>query len=124
MEKLEGTGKIIVDYHRVAPPDVIIVTSNSGNNGASIEVAQACRQRGVKVIAINSLTYSGYLRSLHSSGKKLKDMADVVLDNCCPVGDGAIALDGLEQSVGPTSTVAGLYILNALMVQTVENLLA
>ncbi|MTI95809.1 MAG: SIS domain-containing protein [Firmicutes bacterium] len=124
MEKLEGSGEIIVDYHRVAPPDVMIVTSNSGNNGASIEVAEASHKRNVKVIAINSVTYSDYLKPLHSSGKKLKDMADVVVDNCCPIGDGVLDFPGMEQSVGPSSTIAGLYILNALMVQTVDNLLA
>jgi len=124
MEKLEGAGEIIVEYHRVAPPDVMIIGSNSGNNGAPIEAAMACAQRGVKVIAITSVTYSKHLKPLHSSGKKLMDVADVVIDNCCPIGDGALNLPGLEQSVGPTSTVAGVSILNALMVQCVENLLA
>lgn len=124
MEKLEGSGEIITAYHRLAPPDAIIIASNSGNNGAPIEVAAACRKRGVKVIAITSVTYSDYLNPLHSSGKKLKDLADVVVDNCCPIGDGAIRLEGLEQTVGPTSTAAGIPILNAILAQTVENLLA
>jgi len=123
MEKLEGVGEIIVNYHKILPPDIMIVASNSGNNGAPIEVAQACRQRGVKVIAINSVTYSDYLKPLHSSGKKLKDMADVVVDNCTPIGDGALVYEQLIQKVGPTSTIAGLYIMNSMMVQTVELLL-
>lgn len=124
MEKLEGSGEIIVNYHRLTPPDAVIIASNSGNNGAPIEVAAVCRQRGVKVIAITSVTYSDYLNPLHSSGKKLKDLADVVVDNCCPIGDGAIHLNGLEQSLGPTSTAAGIPILNAILAQTVQNLLA
>jgi uncharacterized phosphosugar-binding protein len=123
MEKLEGSGEIIVGYHRIAPPDAVIIASNSGNNGAPIEVAAACRKRGVKVIAITAVTYSDYLTPLHSSGKKLKDEADVVVDNCCPIGDGALNLEGLEQTVGPTSTAAGIPILNAILAQTVENLL-
>ena len=123
MEKLEGVGEIIVDYHKIAPPDVMIIASNSGNNGAPIEVAKACQERDVKVIAITSVTYSDYLKPLHSSGKKLKDFADFVIDNSTPIGDGALDYEQLMQKVGPTSTIAGLYILNSLMVQAAEFLL-
>jgi len=53
-ERMEGWGKIIVDYHRIDPKDVMIVISNSGRNAAPIEVAWECQKRGVPVIAILS----------------------------------------------------------------------
>ncbi len=124
LEKLEGAGEAIVDYHRVQPPDVMIVISNSGNNAVPIEVARSCQERKVPTIVINSTDYSDYLRPLHSSGKKLKDMGDVVIDNCTPIGDAAVELEGFEPKVGPTSTIPGVYIINAVLVQAVENLLA
>ncbi|NLO87366.1 MAG: SIS domain-containing protein, partial [Firmicutes bacterium] len=46
-ERMEGWGKIIVDYHQVGKDDVMIVISNSGRNGAPIEVAWECQKRGV-----------------------------------------------------------------------------
>lgn len=123
MEKIEGIGDIILNYHKVAPPDALLVISNSGNNAAPIEVAMEGRSRGVKVIAVVCLTYMNSLRPRHSSGKKLGDMADVVIDNCGEVGDTCLRYDGLEQGVGATSTVAGSFIINAILAQAVENLL-
>ncbi len=123
MEKVEGIGKIIIDYHKVAPPDALLVISNSGNNAVPIEVAMEGRRRGVKVIAVVSLTYMNSLKPRHSSGKKLADVADVVIDNCGKVGDTCLQYEGLEQGVGATSTVAGSFIINAILAQAVENLL-
>jgi uncharacterized phosphosugar-binding protein len=123
MEKLAGAGKVIVDYHRLRPPDVVIVISNSGNNTVPIDVALEASKRGVKVIAITSLDYANHLKPLHASGQKLKDVADVVIDNCCPIGDAALSFEALPMKVGAVSTVAGTFIVHSLIVQTVENLL-
>lgn len=123
MENLLGAGEAMVEYHRINPPDAVIIASQSGNNIVPIEFAEACRARGVKVVAINSIEYTNFLNPRHPSGKKLKDHADVVIDNCCPIGDGVLTMDGLDQTVGPSSTAAGVPIINALLAQTVENLL-
>lgn len=123
MEKIEGTGGIILDYHRVKSPDVMIIVSNSGNNGVPIDVAKEAKERGIKVIVITSVEYTNYLEPLHSSKQKLKDFADVVLDNCCPIGDGALKLESFEQKVGPTSTMAGILLINSLLVETTGKLI-
>ena len=123
MENLEGAGKIIVDYQRLAPPDVIIVISNSGNNIVPIDVAIEASKRGIKVIAITSFDYTNSLKTAHASGQKLRDVADVVIDNCCPIGDGALSFEDLPMKVGAVSGVAGTFIVQSLVVQTVENLL-
>ena len=60
----------------------------------------------------------------HSSGKKLIDIADVVIDNQCPPGDCLIELEGLEWRTGPTSTVTGGMLMNMLRVEVAEMLLA
>jgi uncharacterized phosphosugar-binding protein len=117
MEKLEGTGPIICDYHRIAPPDALLTVSNSANNAMPIDVAMEARKRGVKVIAICSVTYANSLNARHSSGKKLIDVADVVIDNCGKVGDTCLKLEGMDQGLGPTSTITGAYIINAVLVQ-------
>jgi len=44
LEKVEGIGRIVVDYHRIAPPDVVVVISNSGNNAVPIDVARECQK--------------------------------------------------------------------------------
>ncbi len=122
-ERMEGWGKIIVDYHRIDPKDVMIVISNSGRNAAPIEVAWECQKRGVPVIAILSRAYGNNLTSRHSSGKKLMDVADIVIDNCSKLGDATIKLEGLDVPVGPASNVSAFYIINAITVAVVEKLL-
>lgn len=122
-ERMEGWGKIIVDYHRIDPKDVMIVISNSGRNAAPIEVAWECQKRGVPVIAILSRAYGNNLTSRHSSGKKLMDVADIVIDNCSKLGDATIKLEGLDVPVGPASNVSAFYIINAITVSVVEKLL-
>ena len=123
IEKLEGIGQVIVDYNRIMPPDAIICISNSGNNAATVDMALAAKERGVPVIAITNVTYADQLTTHHSSGKKLKDVADVVIDNCSLYGDAAVELDGFPQKVGATSTIPAAFIVPALLVQTCENLL-
>lgn len=123
IEKLEGIGKVIVEYNRVLPPDAIICISNSGNNAATVDVALAAKERGVPVIAITNVTYADQLTTHHSSGQKLKDVADVVIDNCSLYGDAAVELPGFPQMVGATSTIPVAFIVPALLVQTCENLL-
>jgi len=122
LEKLEGTGPIICDYHRIAQPDALLTVSNSGNNAMPIDVALEARKRGVKVIAVCSVTYAKSLKPRHSTGKKLIDVANVVIDNCGEVGDTCLQLEGLEQGLGPTSTITGSFILNSLLVQAAANL--
>lgn len=122
MEKLEGAGKIICDYHKVDPPDALLAVSNSANNAMPIDVAMECKRRGVKVIAVCSLTYADSLKARHSSGLKLSDVADVVIDNCGEVGDTCLKLDSIEQGVGPSSTITGSFAINAFLVQAAENL--
>jgi uncharacterized phosphosugar-binding protein len=122
IEKLEGIGRVILEYNRVLPPDAIICISNSGNNAVTVDVALGAKERGVPVIAITNVTYADQLTTHHSSGKKLKDVADVVIDNCSLYGDAAVEIPGFSQKVGATSTIPVAFIVPALLVQTCENL--
>lgn len=121
-ERLEGIGPILYNHVRPSPQDVFIVISNSGRNAAPIELAREAREHGHNVIAVTSVTYSKSQPSRHSSGKLLLDYAHVILDNCGLVGDICVTIPDMRQDMGPTSTIAGAYLLNAVMVQAVFNL--
>jgi uncharacterized phosphosugar-binding protein len=54
---------------------------------------------------------------------RLFEVADLVLDNRAPVGDALIELPGLNQKVGPVSTITGAVILNAIVVRVAEILM-
>ena len=123
LEKVEGIGQVIVSYNEARPPDVMMCFSNSGNNAATVDVALAAQAAGVPVIAFTNVEYADKLTTQHSSGKKLKDIADLVIDNCSLIGDAAIELEGLEVRVGATSTIPVVYLLAGLLAQTCELLL-
>jgi len=121
-ERLEGYAKHILDYYNVSRKDVLIVISNSGRNAVPIEMAMEAKKKGIKVVAITSLDYSRSVPSRHSSGKKLYEIADIVIDNCCPLGEGLVDVEGVPFKVGPSSTVTGTAIINAIMVQAAQNM--
>jgi uncharacterized phosphosugar-binding protein len=104
--------------------DAVIVFSTSGRNGAPIDMALAAKAAGLTVIAVTSVSYAASLPSRHSSGKRLHEVADIVIDNHVDPGDAAVTLPGIEQKVGPTSTALGSAVAQALMVETAARLVA
>jgi len=121
MERLEGFSPILLDYHNVSKGDTIILISSSGRNAAAIDAAIEARKRGLKVIAITSLAHSKAVPSRHSSGKRLFEIADLVIDNCVPLGDATLEIKGVPKKMGPMSTIAGAAIIHAITVQAAQN---
>ena len=123
LERLPGLGTQILSETPIEARDVLIVHSVSGRNAAAVEVAQGARQRGAFVIAVTSLAYSRATQPRQPGMPRLFETADLVLDNLAPVGDALIELPGQPQKVGPSSTVTGAAIVNAIVVRTAELLL-
>jgi uncharacterized phosphosugar-binding protein len=118
LEKQEGYIPNVFDSYVMTPQDSIIVISHGGLNAAGIEAAMYARERGVKVIAITSMQNYHNNAARHSSGKKLADLADVVIDNGAPPEDSIIKVDGWEEPVAASSTVTVLVISMALIAET------
>lgn len=124
LEKYEGYAEEILKGFHFGPHDAFIVISTSGIRPVIVEMAAGARRRGMPVIAVVSRKHCENSQPAHSSGTKLIDHADVVIDNHCPPGDCVVELDGLDWRTGPTSTVTGAMIINMLRVETAERLLA
>ena len=122
LERVEGIGKTLLDQNHVKEGDFLLVHSVSGRNTVPVEMAIEAQKRGVFVACITNLDYSKSVTSRHPSGKHLYEVSDVVIDNCGVSGDAAIAIPNLAERVGPTSTVVGAAILNALVVDVIETL--
>ena len=121
LESCYGIGNSIVDYHRLDPKkDVLICISNSGNNIVTVDAALRAKEKGIPLITITSVDYGNTMITKHQSGKKLKDIADVVIDNKCLIGDAAVALDGLNVKAGPVSGIVMNYIMSSLLVEMSE----
>jgi len=123
-ERLPGVARILLDYYDPRPGEVLIIASNSGINPVPVEMALLGKERGLFVVAVTSLAHSGRVPSRHQSGKKLYEVADLVIDNCGEVGDAAVSYPGLAEKVAPTSSLAGVFIMNSLLCRIVERFLA
>src|SRR6266516_2032108 len=105
LEKTLGYAEQILRNFAFGPHDVMIVISTSGIREVIIEMAEGARQRGLTVIGVLSRAHCAQATPAHPSGKKLLDVADVVLDNGAPVGDCLFAIEGLRHKTGPFSTL-------------------
>ena len=124
LERLEGFAPAILDHRRLTSDDLLIVISNSGRNAVPVEMAMEARARGIKVVAVTSLRYAEAVTSRHSSGKKLHEVADVVIDNGTEFGDAELRLEGVSNPVGPMSGIAGMFVIHAIMAGAAEVLLS
>src|SRR5215217_280214 len=118
IERVEGLAEAILANFVLEPPDVMIVFSVGGLSAVPIEIAQGARRRGLPVIAVTSVEQSLAGSPSHSSGTRLLDHADVVVDLCTPVGDALVTVDGLETPVAPGSSIAAVAIANEIKART------
>lgn len=124
LERLPGVAAAILEEHPVHAGDALIIASNSGGNATITEFARLARERGARTIGITNLQHATSAAGRNPGGARLHQLVDVVIDNGGIPGDAAVTIDGLPGRVGPTSTVTGAAIVNALVAEAVERLLA
>ena len=123
IERVEGLAEVILSNFVFGVHDMMIVFSASGLSAVPIEVAIGARRRAMPVVAVTAVTQSMAGAPLHSSGTRLLEHADLVIDLGTPVADAMVTLDGVDTPVGPGTTVASAAVVNEIKVQTAELLL-
>jgi uncharacterized phosphosugar-binding protein len=123
LEKTAGYAEQILRNFAFGAKDVLIVISTSGIREVIIEMAEGARQRGLRVIGVLSRVHCEQAHPAHASGKKLIDVADVILDNGAPVGDCLLELEGSANKTGPFSTLGGGMVMNLLRCEVAQRLL-
>jgi len=118
-EQLEGYAETLLEGVAFTARDCLFVISNSGNNAAPVEMARTARAAGTPVIAVTSTRAAAARPAQHSSGLKLDELADVVLDNAGDSCDAAVRLDGVDSPLCPTSTIAAATLLHAVLVEAI-----
>lgn len=97
----------------VKQEDILIITSNSGINEYVIEFARRVKEKGNKIIVLTSYKHTFNVPSRHHSLKKLYEYGDVVIDNCCVLGDAAIKDN--NNYVGSYSSLANSAIVHTMI---------
>ena len=119
---VEGYGRAILRSHHLDPKDSIVLFSHSGVNAVILDVALSAKEKGLTVIAVTSLPHSSASPSRHSSGKRLFQVADIVVDTRASLADALIRIDGLDAPVGANSTSVAIAIAHSIVAATAEKL--
>ncbi len=120
LERLADLAREVLADLPMGAGDVLIVASNSGRNAYPVEAALAARARHTPVVALTSVPHGSRTASRHPSGKRLLDLADVVLDTGVPYGDATVSLGDGRPSVAPASTVLGAFLLDAALARATQ----
>ncbi|WP_165066457.1 sugar isomerase domain-containing protein [Paludisphaera rhizosphaerae] len=118
LENVQGFGPVLWRNFVTSPADVLLAVSSSGCNAVTIDVAVEAKRLGMKVVALTSRTNADVSTSKHESGRKLHEIADLILDHQAPAGDSAVWIDGLATPVAPISTVTGCTLINLTKAET------
>jgi uncharacterized phosphosugar-binding protein len=127
IERSPGYAKGVLDSYGIQSGDVLIIVNAYGINAMTIDCALECKKRGVTSIGITSKSFGLSVPpgtpSRHPSNQNLYELVDVFIDSHLPLGDSVVALAGLPQKMGATSTYVNAFAINLLMIRTAEKLL-
>lgn len=121
LERTDGYVDKFLDHQPLNSGDSIIVYSHSGRNSAGIEAAQYAKARGLFVVAVSCAAMLDQPAS-HSSGQRLADVADVLIDTGAPVEDAVVPIEGWSRPVSGTSTVLAMILTHELIARTASEL--
>jgi len=113
IERTSGFARVILSNYELTPSDTIMIFSVGGSTALPLEMAQECKKKGVKVIAVTNV----------ASGGDLQNNADLVIDLGVPDGDALIDIPGLLYPVGPGSTLSAVAVVNEIKCRTAKKLL-
>jgi uncharacterized phosphosugar-binding protein len=123
LEREEGYVANFLSAQPIAEGDVLVVFSHGGRNAAPVEAAMFGRGRGASVIAVTSLANLSRPPE-HSSGLRLPDHADIVIDTGVPIEDAIVELEGWSAPVSGVSTIVACAVVGELVARTAAELLA
>ncbi len=106
LERCEGYGNSIMQSWNFNEKDVLWLFSHTGINAVNIDIALEAKKKGMKVIVFGSAKETEGKKPRHSCGKNLFEIADYVVDSCCPLQDASVKLKNHQDKIGPLSTMA------------------
>jgi uncharacterized phosphosugar-binding protein len=116
----EGYGRAIFDSHQTDAGDTMLIFSHSGLNAVTLDIAVAAKEKGMTLIGVTSIAHSSSTPSRHSCGKRLFEIADIVVDTGVPKGDAGLEIPGVTGKTGATSTSVAIAVGHAINSTTAE----
>jgi uncharacterized phosphosugar-binding protein len=130
LERDPGVVEELWNISPIGPGDIFVIASNSGVNGSVVGLAIKAKEQGHRVVAVTSLQHTRQVSPKHPSGKRLSEVADVVVDNLAPYGDATLALPGRAGEaagsdgvpVGAVSSITCAFIAQLLTIGVAERI--
>jgi uncharacterized phosphosugar-binding protein len=127
LERVPGYMKALLQYFRIEKNDVVIIFNNVGMNAMTIDAALECRRIGAATIGVAGSPWQEGLPPdhpiRHPSGKNLKDLVDVCIDDYNPVGDAVLTIEGMDVPMAPISTITDGYIVRRMEIEAVRHMI-
>jgi uncharacterized phosphosugar-binding protein len=123
LERTEGYIERFLSHEPISPGDTLIVFSHGGRNAAPVEAAMYARDHGATVIAVTSKQNLSRPAE-HSSGSRLAEVAEFVIDTCVPVQDALVDVEGWPAPVAGASTIVACAVVGELVTLVAQRLAA
>lgn len=124
VERLPGYGRIVVNDAGIGPDDLLLVVNAYGINSATIDAALQAKENGARVIGVCSFEHARQTApdhpARHPSKKNLYEVCDIAVDCKVKIGDACLELPGFPQKIGALSTYANAYVLNCIVVESIN----
>jgi uncharacterized phosphosugar-binding protein len=121
LERTEGYAEKFLDHQPLNPGDSIVIFGHSGRNASGIDTAIYAKKRQLTVVAITAKANLDK-PATHSSGKRLADAADIVIDTGAPIEDAIVPIEGWPRPVAGSSTVLAMMMMHELLARTAQKL--
>jgi uncharacterized phosphosugar-binding protein len=121
LERTENYAEKFLDHEPLNRGDALVVFGHSGRNASGIDTALYAKKRGLTVVAITARANLDK-PATHSSGKRLADAADIVIDTGAPVEDAIVSVAGWSRPVAGSSTVLAMIMMHELIARTAQRL--
>lgn len=115
LERTQGLSPILLKRADARRGEMIWISSQSGINAASVDMAMEAKSMGLHVVAFTSVIHSQSVSSRHSSKKRLFEVADDVVDLGGFVGDASVPIrDDLK--AGALSNLTAVFLAQSILV--------
>lgn len=118
LERTENYIDKFLDHEPLTSGDFMICYSHGGTNAAAIEAAMYAKKLGIKTAAVTSSASAAAVPVRHSTGSRLSDVCDFVIDTGAPVQDAIVEIPGWDRPTGGSSTVLAAVISHEIITRT------
>ena len=120
-ERTPGAANVLLNRIQPKSGEMLWMASQSGINGAGVDLAIEAKKRGLFTVAFTSVVHSSAVKSRHPSGKRLFEVCDEVVDLGGKVGDAALEIAD-QVSAGPLSTLGTVMLGHSIVIAAAARL--